>query len=199
MRLFTKIQHDYLSSIVEGRTTDEITKMINDKFSLSITARQIQIYKKNHGLKSNVSTRFEKGHIPANKGVNGVYNVGGNQTSFKPGQISHNYKAIGYERIDRDGYTLIKVSDEGPWHKRWKHKHKVLWEKENGPIPSGHALIFADSNRQNFDLNNLILVSKKQLMILNKKHLIQNDADLTRTGVIVANLYQKIYEVKKNV
>ncbi|WP_436702547.1 HNH endonuclease signature motif containing protein [Bacillus cereus] len=53
----------------------------------------------------------------------------------------------------------------------------MLWEEENGPIPKGYVIIFGDGNRRNFQQDNLILVSKSQLAILNKNQLIQNDAD----------------------
>jgi hypothetical protein len=192
VRLFTTEEHEYLVSIVEGRTTNEITKMINDKFRLAITSRQIRIYKKNHGLKSNVSTTFKKGNIPANKGTNGLYNVGGNCTSFKTGQKAHNYKPVGSERVDRDGYTLIKVSDVGAWHERWRLKHTVVWEKANGPIPKGHCLIFLDGDKQNINLENLQLITRGQLARLNQNHLIHDNAELTKTGIIIADIFTKI-------
>lgn len=196
-RLFTSEQHAYLIRIAEGRTTNEIAELLNKKFSLSITPRQIQIYKKNHGIKSNVSTTFKKGQAPANKGTKGLYNVGGNRTSFKPGQRPKNYKPVGYERIDRDGYALIKVQDDGPWHKRWRFKHVVLWEKVNGPIPKGHCLLFLDGNKLNITLENLQLITRAQLARLNQNHLITDNAELTKSGIIIADIFSKIGERKK--
>lgn len=64
-------------------------------------------------------------------------------------------------------------------------------------MPKGHAVIFGDGNRRNFELDNLILVSRAQLAILNKHNLIQMDAELTRTGVVIADIYKKIGEWKK--
>lgn len=60
----------------------------------------------------------------------------------------------------------------------------------------GYAVIFGDGNRQNVNINNLILVTRQQLLILNKNKLIQNHVDLTRTEVIIADLYQKLRDVK---
>lgn len=192
--LFSKEQVDFIAEKVKGLSNQKLADLVNETFNLSITAKQMKTWKQNHGLSSGL--KGSEGIAPPNKGTKGLYNVGGNKTSFKPEQIPHNYKPVGTERIDRDGYTLIKVSDKGAWHKRWKLKHRVVWEKENGPIPRGHALLFADGNKQNITLENLILVSRKQLATLNKKGLIQNNADLTRTGIIVADLYQKINERK---
>lgn len=46
------------------------------------------------------------------------------------------------------------------------------------------------------DINNLIMVSKSQLLKLNQHKLIKDDADLTRTGVIIADLITKISKRK---
>ncbi|SNZ14518.1 HNH endonuclease [Terribacillus aidingensis] len=197
MRLFTKEQHEFLVEHVEGRTTKELAEIMNNKFNLSVSKQQIHYYKKNHRLVSNISTAFNKGHIPKNKGTKGLYNSGGNKTSFKKGQKAHNYKPVGYERTDCYGYVLVKVNDEGPWHKRWRHKHKIVWEEANGPIPPNHVILFADQNKENIVAENLLLVSRKQLATLNKQDLLSNNAELTKTGIIMADLYQKISERTK--
>ncbi|MGD9678408.1 MAG: HNH endonuclease signature motif containing protein [Vulcanibacillus sp.] len=190
--LFTKEQKEFIEKNVKGLQNDELATLVSETFNLSITAKQMNTFKKNHGLTSGINKCFKKGHTPVNKGTKGMYNVGGNKTSFKKGQKPLNYKPVGTERIDRDGYTLIKVSDKGNWHERWKLKHRVLWEKENGPIPKGHVLLFADRNKKNITLDNLILITHKQLARLNKNHLIANNAEITKSAVILADLYSKI-------
>src|SRR5690606_36438394 len=102
-----------------------------------------------------------------------------------------------YERIDRDGYVLVKVRDDGPWHKRWRHKHRVIWEEANGPIPRGYVLIFLDQNKQNVTLENLALIPRSKLSILNKKGLLYDHAEFTKTGLIMADIYKKIGERKR--
>lgn len=195
--LFNKKQKDFIKANAEGLTNKELADLVNATFGVSVTARQMNTWKKNHGVVSGLDFRFKKGSEPANKGKKGLYNVGGNRTSFKPGQRALNYKPVGSERIDRDGYTLIKVSDDGPWHKRWRHKHKVIWEERHGPVPKGHVVLFADQNKRNFDPDNLIMIKQKQLSVLNTKGLLHNDADLTRTGIIMADIYLKIGERKR--
>ncbi|AUJ23138.1 HNH endonuclease [Virgibacillus dokdonensis] len=196
-KLFTHEQEMFIRENVKGLGNQELADLVNKTFDLSITRKQMKNWKRNHNLSSGLTGRFEKGNVPVNKGTKGLYNVGGNKTSFKKGQKAHNYKPVGSERIDRDGYVLIKVSDDGPWQKRWRHKHKILWEKANGPVSPGHKLLFADQNKQNIKLDNLILVTEKQMATLNKKGLIKNDADLTKTGILLADIYQKVSERKK--
>ncbi|WP_077621539.1 HNH endonuclease signature motif containing protein [Sediminibacillus massiliensis] len=190
--LFTKEQEAFIKDNVKGRSNQMLAKLINQTFNLSITTKQIKTWKANHHLSSGL--KGSEGTAPPNKGTKGIYNVGGNKTSFKKGQKPVNYKPVGYERVDSYGYVLVKVSNEGPWHKRWRAKHKVLWEKERGPIPPGHKLLFADQNKQNITLDNLILVSNRQMSTLNKKGLLTNNPDYNRTSIIMAELYQKISE-----
>lgn len=194
---YTEEQAKFIRDNVQGRSTYELTQLFNKTFGLNLEVRKIRAYMKNHGLRNGINAQFKKGHIPANKGTKGLYNVGGNRTSFKKGNKPQNYKPIGYERVDREGYVLVKVSDTGPWHQRWKHKHKVIWEEANGPIPKGYKLIFLDGNKQNISLDNLQLVTSAQLARLNQHHLIFNNPDLTRTGVLIADIYDKIGKRKR--
>ena len=115
-----------------------------------------------------------------------------NTDAISKGQKPHNYKPVGSERVNGDGYVDVKIDPN-----KWRAKHRLLGRR-NGPIPKGYVIIFGDGNRRNFQQDNLILVSKSQLAILNKNQLIQNDADLTRAGIVIADIYKKIGERKKN-
>ncbi len=185
---YTEEQKQFIRDHVEGRTSNELTDMFNRHFDTDLKVSQIRSFKKNNGLKGGVNTRFKKGQAPFNKGKKGV--GGWKPTQFKKGHKPHNYKPIGTERINSDGYIDIKIADPN----KWKAKHLLIWEEANGPVPEGYAVIFGDGNPRNFDLDNLVLVSRQQLLVMNRKGLIQKDADLTRTGVIVADIYRKIYE-----
>lgn len=177
----------------------EMAARINETFGTNYTHSQIKGWYANHKLDSGISGHFTKSHVPFNKGNKGVF-LGGEVAEacqFKKGNKSWNWVPLGSERINGDGYVDIKIAD-GKLQKNWKGKHILIWEEHNGPVPPGHVVIFGDGNRRNFDPDNLILVSRAQLAVLNKRRLIQDDADLTRTGIIVADVYRKIGERKKN-
>jgi hypothetical protein len=119
-------------------------------------------------------------------------------TRFGYGQINANREGnknldpkwwlpIGYERIYAYGYTQVKIS-HGAHCKNWKSKHSVIWEQAHGKIPEGHVIIFADGNKRNFDLDNLLLVSKAERAAMNSLGLIFPDKELTETGKAVAGL-----------
>lgn len=195
-QVFTTERVEYLRNNVKGIGNKELTEMVNKHFGINLDVQQIRNAKKRYGLNSGITGYFEKGHIPFNKGKKGI--GGWEPTQFKKGHKPHNYKPVGTERVNGDGYIDIKIEDPN----KWRGKHILTWEEHNGPIPNGHVVIFGDGNNRNFDINNLILVSRQQLLILNRNNLIQNDADLTRTGVIIADLCSAISskdkELKEN-
>ncbi|WP_461198510.1 HNH endonuclease signature motif containing protein [Enterococcus sp. N249-2] len=196
-RLFTDEQISFIKKHAHGRTNTDLTDLINAAFRTSFTLKQIKGWKKNCKVSSGLTGRFEKGHVPINKGSKGMFNVGGNKTSFKKGQVAHNLKPVGTERVDGQGYILIKVADEGSWPQRWKPKHKVEWEKINGPIPEGYVLIFLDGNKQNLDLSNLRLVTQSQNLQMNRKQWRFDNAEATEVGLNLAKIKEKVSKIQK--
>ena len=108
--------------------------------------------------------RFEKGHVPANKGYRrpGFSPGRMGETQFKKGGKPHTWLPIGSERI-ADGYLQRKVTDTGYGPRDWQPVHRLLWEENNGPIPPGHVVKFIDGDRGNIVLSNLRLVSRSEL------------------------------------
>ena len=183
---------EFIANNHVGTGPKEMTDLLNSKFGTTYTRGQITALYKNRKLNSGLTGRFEPGHVPFNKGRKGV-TQGGVETQFKKGNRPHNYLPVGTERVNTDGYVDIKIADPN----KWRGKHLLIWEQHNGPVPNGRAVIFGDGNRRNFDINNLILVSRNQLARLNQQDLIQDDADLTRTALNIIDLQQKIREVSE--
>ena len=194
-RYWTEEEKKYLSEIVSGRGYQEITEMMIEKFNLDYTKSQVSGAIKRYGLSTGRTGRFEKGHIPFNKGTKGL--TGANKTSFKKGNIPHSLLPIGSESVTRDGYTIVKVSDKGKRNDCWRPKHRLVWEKHFGPVPDGHVIVFGDGDKTNFSPENLILVSRPQLTVMNNKKLIKDDVELTKAGVNVAQLMITINKAKK--
>ncbi|MFJ8100389.1 HNH endonuclease signature motif containing protein [Lysinibacillus sp. NPDC096212] len=192
---WTHEQKEFLREHYPSNSQNDLLVLFNQHFQLNINLRQLTACLKNHNITSGRTGYFEKGSSPANKGKKFPGQI--NKTSFKKGNKPKNYKPVGTERIDRDGYVLIKVSDTGAWHHRWRHKHKVIWEKVNGPIPKGHVLIFLDRNKLNISIENLQLITQAQLARMNQNKLFQQDPELTKTGLIIADIYGKMGALKR--
>ena len=185
-------EKQYLAEITPGRGYKEIQSMMSCKFGFDYTHHQIKGAITRNKLNTGRTGRFEKGRATWNKGTKGLTKA--NVTSFKKGQKPHNYKPLGSERITKDGYCEIKVSDTG---RRWRPKHVLIYEKHHGKVPKGSAVIFLDGDKRNFDIDNLYLVTRSQLAMLNKNSLIQKDADLTKTAINVVDLMKKISAMEK--
>jgi len=112
--------------------------------------------------------RFQKGHVPPNKGQRSPGFAPGRmgESQFRKGDKPFNWKPVGSERL-MDGYRQRKVTDTGYPPRDWQPVHRLLWEEANGPIPPGYVLIFADGDRSNIILSNLCLISRADLAARN--------------------------------
>lgn len=194
MHKFSEEQLTFIKKIAPGKYAAEITEMVNKQFDLELKVSQIESCKRNHNIKSGIDSKFKKGNIPANKGKKGSMSPEQYKkckaTMFKKGSIPANARAIGSERIDKNGYVLIKIQD-GHGNKNWIRKHRYLYEQAYGEIPKGHKVIFADGNIRNFELNNLILISDAEELIMNKRKLFSESPEHTKTGVLIAKVLNK--------
>ena len=186
-------EKEYLKEITPGRHYKEILELMNERFDRPFRMEQIKGAIARYKLHTGFTGRFEKGNIPFNKGKKGECPKGCEKTWFKKGQTPINHKPVGSERIDRDGYILIKVAEPSVW----KLKHRVIWEKANGPIPKNYTVIFLDGDKSNTDINNLALVSRSELLIVNQKKLIKSDTELSKVGINIAKVQSKINKRKR--
>ncbi|MBI9013608.1 MAG: HNH endonuclease [Clostridiales bacterium] len=194
-KLYPKEVRDYINLNHKGVGPKEMTQLLNEKFNKSYQKKQLDAFYKNNKISSGLDGRFEKGHKPTAPIKRGERRS--KETEFKKGLKPGNWLPIGTERINTYGYVDVKVAD-GMKQKNWKGKHIIIWEKYNGPLPKDHVIIFGDKDKSNLDIDNLLLVSRKQLLIMNRNKLIQDDTELTKTGMIIADMHSKILERKKN-
>lgn len=193
---YPKEIRDFLHQNYIGTGHQAMADMINEQFGTSYTRDQIKGCYARYKLDSGLTGQFVKGQESWNKGKPKSW-VGGEATQFKKGSVPPNRVPVGTERIDsKDGYIYVKIQD-GHLNKNWKQKHVLIWEEHNGPVPKGYAVLFGDGNKRNFDPGNFILVSRAQLARLNQLKLIQADADLTRTGIIIADIVSKANQRKR--
>ena len=168
MKLLTQEQHEYLVSIVKGRTSNECTEMLNQKFNLSLKISQIRAYKKNHNLTGDIDTRFKKGSVPLNKGckvtsLEILERI--RHTWFKKGQKARNHKPVGSERITVDGYVEVKVAEPNIW----KLKHRLIWEEYHGELSKDMMISFINGDSTDCRIENLVVLNKQVNALFNTK------------------------------
>ena len=180
---------DFVKKNIQGTSMKDMVSLINDRYgSGTITYLKLKTYLNNHRLRTGRDTRFKKGQVPHNKGKPFIAGGRSAEAQFKKGHKPHNYKPVGTIIYDKDGYKVIKVSDEGRHRDKWCFLHRYNWEKEYGEIPQGHIVMFLDGNKENCGLDNLALISRKENLVMTRQRLRTNDIELTKTGLAIAKL-----------
>ncbi len=191
---WTEEHKQFLKDNVKGTPIHDLKDMFNEHFGTDLTYSQVRGTTKRLKLKNGIDYSFKQGHKSWNKGMS-IINEKCKDTQFKKGNIPANLLPIGSERVNKDGYTLVKVSNEGSYSHRWKLKHRVMWENEYGEIPSDSTLIFLNGNKSNFDFNNLRLIKRSELARLNQQNLIHSDPGRTEVGINIVKLQGKVAEL----
>lgn len=105
---------------------------------------------------------------------------------------------IGHERFDKRGYILIKYTNK--YKENWKnyaYKHKYVYEKKYGKIPSGYVIMFKDGNVSNCDINNLLLIKRGELSTLTNLHIKEYNEELFTTAQLINAINKQIRKYKK--
>jgi hypothetical protein len=218
MSFYTPLMIDFLKNN-SSKKPKELTDLFNKEFNTKKTFNQIfsfLLYKniyvikyprftplminflKNNSLKYNLKKLTDL----FNKEFNTNYQLQRIRMAMGSRNIKYitNYNPpIGSEIITKNtGDTLIKISNKG--HSfcnrkgTWVLKRRFLWEKTYGNIPKGYVVIFLDNNNFNFELDNLALATKNEILLLNKYGLYFNDKEMTRTGLLI--IRQRLITIK---
>lgn len=100
---------------------------------------------------------------------------------------------IGSERTKSDGMVQIKIAKD-----KWEYKQRYIYKKYyNCELTSDDYIIFLDHNRNNFDINNLMKINKRESAILANQQLFSKDQEITKTGIQIAKLMIKL-KAKEN-
>jgi hypothetical protein len=219
IHFLTKEQITFLKDNIRSVSYRELTTRFNARFGLDKKSHEIKylcryykLYnKKNfcHGfqytnemitfLKQNVkngtyeelSTNFNAhfgvsrtakqiAHACCTRGIH----IGLQRSRFGPPKQS------GTERDNKDGYIVVKTESG------WIPKQRYLYEQHYGSISKNDVIMFADSDKRNFSLDNLVKVSKGEIGLLNKYKLITKNTELTKCGINLVKLQRKIYKLK---
>lgn len=123
-------------------------------------------------------TWFAAGHAPHNKGKPFPAKGRAVETQFKKGMVPHTWRPIGHERVSKEGYLQRKITDTGVTRRDFVAIHHLVWRLHGHTVPQGYALCFVDGDKRNFDINNLELVHRSELMRRNSVHRLPKEAAL---------------------
>lgn len=167
---FTKEEADYVQSHHLKKPIKAIAR------DLGIGQTRLRNYLKRNNIiipkevieRNKRESHLKSGHTPFNKGKKQKEYMSTEsiaktaKTRFKKGNLPHNTRYDGAERITKDGYVEIRLK-KGVF--RLKHLHE--WEKINGKLPEGHCLKCQDGNRLNTEPSNWKLITRIENMYNN--------------------------------
>jgi hypothetical protein len=194
-RLFTDEQVRFVRDSYKDISMLEMAALLNDRFGTNRTREQIKCLVANRHITSGRTGCFPKGNKSWNTGTKGL--TGANKTSFKKGHVPANYRPIGHERIcPRDGFIFIKIPEHNPYTgspTRYKHKHVHVWEQAHGPVPKGMVVAFVDGVQTHCEEENLMLISRRELLNLNRHRYKEMLPDVKPSVLALSKLELKMW------
>ena len=198
-RKFTAEQEEWLVAH-NHMSASEMSKGINDEFSLSTSPDEIKGWRARTKNPRPTPSRFQKGHTPFSKGkkwdeyMSPESQVRSRMTTFRKGDVPHNVQPLGSISI-MSGYWVMKVTNVGNQHQKWKFLHRLLWEKENGPIPKGMNVVFRNGDRNDIRMENLMLMNNKEMARYTPVD--DSEPEMQRFSEIIARVAAKVAEKMK--
>lgn len=169
----------------------ELTVAFNAEFGRNLTLENIKSKCTREGWHTGRSGQFEKGNVPhPNAGTKTA-----NRTSFRDGNKPHNQLPVGSERVNVEGYIEVKTAEP----RTWSLKHRVVWERFNGPIDSDINIRFLDNNPKNCNISNLEAVSNRLNMQLNRSGYGKLPAEIKPIAKTIAEIECLVHEKRKHI
>lgn len=190
--LWTKEMADFVIANNKGKTHKEMAELVSKTFHKEINAAQIKAIRGRLKIDSGLTGRFEKGHVPPNKGRKGFCSPGSEKGWFQKGHRPWNHNEVGDEAWTTDGYLKVKIAEPN----KWKMKHILEWEKVNGPIPEGKMLTFLNGDHADCRPENLALITNAENLTMNHLKVRSPDPEATRAGITVAKLTRQIRKME---
>lgn len=191
---FTEEMDQFIKDNNDGVSGIELHRRFKRNFHSKIGINTLKKRRKDLGLHSGLTGRFEKGQESWNKGKRMPSHPNTKKTQFKKGHRPALYRPVGSERMAVDGYIEVKVADPGTW----RQKHRMVYEEHYGPVPKGHVVMFADQNKLNCHPDNLILASRKQMAIVNHMDLLQDTKELNQSALLLADVISAAHQKKQS-
>lgn len=166
---YTEEHINYLKQIAPGRIGREITDMFNKKFGLNKTRTQIASTLSYNNIKTGMHGKGRRGCIASNRDEVGTVKI-------------------------RKRSADIKIANPG----EWQDFSRYLYEQyHNEKLKKDDLILFLDKNNKNFNINNLVKVTKQELRTINLNIGLSQDREINKSVIALAKLQNKIYEKQK--
>lgn len=181
-----------------------------DQKKNTITEEQIEWAKERWGTKTarelvvefnqRFGTNYKKGSFISMFNRRGIKMSKETYIKFLKKVAHDNSYAVGSEYVNKaNGYVFVKVNNipgeknKNNFRLNWKMKQQFVWEQNYGEIPEGKVVSFLDGNKQNCDIKNLILMTKKEMLHLQTLKCLGKNL-LTKAGLEVIRTEQVLVD-----
>ena len=165
----TDEQKAFIEEYYPHHSVNDTTKAFNEKFGTDKKRHTMLNYARRHGLEVDKDIVTECKRYPHRKG----------------GTSKNAEREIGSIRFDGQ-YWIVKT-DSG-----WKPCHRAVWEKHNGKVGKGNAVIFLDGDNTNWSIDNLAEVPITYLGMLEMNGLRSAHPAITQAGITWCDLQTAI-------
>lgn len=204
-RIWTDEEIEFIREHAMEMPCAELLKLVNDRFGKNYSLEQIYHVKAKYrikspnigcfrkGIRNSPATEFKKGHVPRNKGTHPPTVGRMAETQFKQGQMPHNHKPVGTERICY-GKVQIKIAEP----KSWEWLATLIWQSvHKKALPEGCIIRFANEDITDYSPENLVAITKAQNAVLNHLHIHTYDADSLKAALLICDLKMQQSKRKK--
>ena len=80
---------------------------------------------------------------------------------------------------------------------KWKLTHRLIWEEANGPIPKDYTVTFLDKNKENLELSNLALLSRRAQTVAQHHYGLSEDREISKSVIQLSELQVKRNSLQK--
>lgn len=117
--------------------------------------------------------------------------------AYKKGHQTWNNAPVGSESIHSNGYTYVKIKDTGIKTQDYIEKQRLIWEQHHGKkVPKGHVIVFLNSDKTDFSIENLYCISRKISTIMVTNGWFTDSREHTLTAIKWCELHFALKDVK---
>lgn len=82
-------------------------------------------------------------------------------------------------------------------YKKYINRGILVWENTYGEVPKGYCIIHKDNNKNNNNIDNLVMISKKELgtMYFNNLY-VSSNKEITEANILLAKIKNKIRAIQ---
>lgn len=192
-RIFPKEICDFIEGNYKGTGYRAMIELLKENFGKEYTPQQIKGFYRSRRLNSGLTGQFKKGQEPFNKGkkLSPEHYAKVAPTMFKKGNRPVSALPVG-SRVQEDGYWKTKIAEPDVW----EFDHRLIWQQSYGSIPKGMLVSFKDSNHDNLDPENLMLITREEHLWLTQNQLRSKNPEITDAALNTARLVAKVRKLK---